>query len=142
LWRYPGQDPRQLSPAVLAYVGDAVYELYVRIYLIDKGLSKAKRLHEEASGLVRAAKQADFLHRLESVLSEEEKDVARRGRNSKTGHYPKSSGVVEYRLSTGFEALLGYLFLLRREDRIGQLLEYLFGAFDTIGDGEIKTSLD
>jgi ribonuclease-3 family protein len=111
-------------------VGDAVYELYVRVYLIKKGLTRVKKLHEEASGLVRAARQADFLHKLESQLSEEEKDVARRGRNSKTGHHPKSSGMVEYRLSTGFEALLGYLFLMRREERIGELLGHLFDKIE------------
>lgn len=110
---------------VLAYVGDAVCELYIRLYLIDKGLGKVNNLHKEAAKLVNASNQADFLQKAEHLLTEEEKQVAKRGRNAKTGHVPKNADVIEYKLSTGFEALLGYLFLLNREDRIKELLEYL-----------------
>lgn len=126
MWVYPEKDPREIPSLVLAYIGDAVFELYVRMYLVAKGGGKVKELHEEAAGLVRAASQAELLHRLESLLSEEEKEVVRRGRNAKSGSVPKNADVQDYRVSTGFEALLGYLFLVRRDERIQFLLEHLF----------------
>ena len=129
MWTYPQADPAGMPSLVLAYVGDAVYELYVRIFLINKGTGRVKKLHEKASFLVNAAKQADFLHRLEGILTEEEKSVAKRGRNAKGNGVPRNASVVDYRLSTGFEALIGYLFLLRREERIKELLEYLLGEY-------------
>lgn len=129
MWNYPQADPREIPSLVLAYVGDAVYELYVRTYLINKGTGKVKKLHEEASSLVNAARQSNFMHRLEEKLTDEEKSVAKRGRNAKGSHVPKSANPVDYRLSTGFEALIGYLFLLRREERIRELLEYLLEEY-------------
>lgn len=126
LWDYPSKEPREISSLVLAYIGDAVFELYVRMYLVAKGGAKVKDLHGEASHLVRATSQADFLQRLEPLLSEEERDVARRGRNAKSGSVPKNADIVVYRISTGFEALLGYLFLVHREERIRYLLDQLF----------------
>ena len=126
LWDYPDNDPKELSSLVLAYVGDAVFELYVRMYLVAKGGVKVKELHGQASNIVRATNQAGLLQRLDPLLSEEERDVARRGRNAKSGSVPKNADIVVYRISTGFEALLGYLFLTRQEERINFLLEYLF----------------
>ena len=126
LWTYPEKDPKELSPLVLAYVGDAVFELFVRSYLVAKGDSKVNTLHNEAAKLVRASSQADLLQRLDSLLSEEEKEIARRGRNAKSGSVPKNADVVIYRISTGFEALIGYLFLTRKEQRIIELMDYLF----------------
>jgi ribonuclease-3 family protein len=131
LWILPQVDSRELPALALAYIGDAVYELYVRGYLISKGIRKVQKLHEHASELVRASQQASFLKKLETMLTEEERDVARRGRNAKSGHIPKNAEMVEYRLSTGFEALLGYLFLQRRENRIKELIEYLFTVHET-----------
>jgi len=126
LWVYPNNDPKELSSLVLAYVGDAVFELYVRMYLVAKGGVRVKELNSEASSIVRATNQAGLLQRLEPLLTEEEKDVARRGRNAKSGSVPKNTDIVVYRISTGFEALLGYLFLAHQEERINYLLEYLF----------------
>lgn len=133
MWTYPQGDPREIPSLVLAYIGDAVYELYIRTFLLNKGTSRVQKLHGETSSFVNAAKQADFMHRLEDILTEEEKSVARRGRNAKGSHAPKHADIVAYRLSTGFEALLGYLFLLRRRDRIKQLLEYLLGGEENHG---------
>lgn len=133
LWTYPGTDPREMPSLVLAYIGDAVYELYVRMFLLKKGTGRVNKLHGEASSLVNASRQADFMRRLEEILTEEEKSIAKRGRNAKGSHAPKNADVVDYRLSTGFEALLGYLFLLRREERIKQLLEYLWGREENYG---------
>lgn len=125
MWIYPQGEPREMPSLVLAYVGDAVFELYIRLYLIDKGLVKVNNLHKEAAKIVKASNQADFLQKADHLLTDEEKQVARRGRNAKTGHVPKNADVIEYKLSTGFEALLGYLFLLKREDRIKELMDYL-----------------
>ncbi len=128
MWDNLETDPGELSSLALAYIGDAVYELYVRQYLIKKGYAKVGKLHKEAADLVNAGKQAQFLHELEPFLQEDERDVVRRGRNAKAGHLPKNAGLQEYKLSTGFEALLGYLYLARREERINELLMFVFKA--------------
>jgi ribonuclease-3 family protein len=133
VWGELRKNPKELPPLVLAYVGDAVYELYVRLHLVNKGMLKVDKLHHHATSLVKAVAtslvkavtQADFLHQLESVLTEEEKNVVRRGRNAKGAHVPKNVGVVEYRLSTGFEALIGYLFLSAQEQRLQEIISYL-----------------
>ncbi|MGI6145564.1 MAG: Mini-ribonuclease 3 [Peptococcia bacterium] len=125
MWGELRKNPKELPPLVLAYVGDAVYELYVRLHLVNKGMLKVDKLHHHATSLVKAVTQADFLHQLESVLTEEEKNVVRRGRNAKGAHVPKNVGVVEYRLSTGFEALIGYLFLSAQEQRLQEIISYL-----------------
>ena len=125
LWVYPKTDPAELPALVLAYIGDAVLELYVRTALVNKGLSKVQKLHKEASNQVRATSQARYLHELEHLLTPEETAVVKRGRNAKSGHAPKNTDVLDYRLSTGFEALFGHLFLTKNEKRIGELLEYL-----------------
>lgn len=132
MWIYPDSDPRQMPPLVLAYIGDAVYELYVRTYLLSREMGKVKGLHEKASALVRASRQADFLHRLDGLLTQEEKEVAKRGRNAKTASVPRGAQMTDYRLSTGFEALCGYLFLLKREDRISELLKQVFCEWETM----------
>ena len=127
-------EPEAMSPLALAYVGDAVYELYVRLLLVAQGSNKMKDLHRQAVSYVKAGTQAAFLRELEPMLTQEELDVVRWGRNAKSGHVPKSADVVEYRHSTGFEALIGYLYLKGSEERLlqiltklGQLIEYGHG---------------
>lgn len=126
MWVYPRDNPLEISSLVLAYIGDAVFELYIRMSLVAQGRSRVNDLHRQASEQVRAVNQAELLKRLEPLLNEEERDVARRGRNAKSGSLPKNVEMATYRISTGFEALLGYLFIARREDRIKDLLDYLF----------------
>ncbi|MDD2433507.1 MAG: ribonuclease III domain-containing protein [Clostridia bacterium] len=118
------RNPKELPPLVWAYVGDAVFEIYVRLHLVKQGLVKVDKLHGKASSLVNAVAQADFLQQLEDMLTEEEKYIVRRGRNTKS-HVPKNVGVNEYRLSTGFEALLGYLFLSEEKKRLEEIITYL-----------------
>ncbi|MDD2212058.1 MAG: ribonuclease III domain-containing protein [Clostridia bacterium] len=124
VWGNFAQNPKELPPLVWAYVGDAVFELYVRLHLVKQGLVKVDKLHSKASSLVNAVAQADFLHQLEDMLTEEETYIVRRGRNTKS-HVPKNVGVSEYRLSTGFEALIGYLFLSGAEMRLEEIITYL-----------------
>jgi len=119
-------NPKELPALVLAYIGDAVFELFVRQYLINQGMVKVDKLHHHATSLVKAVAQADFLHQLEGMLTEEEKNIVKRGRNAKGTHVPKNVGVIEYRLSTGFEALIGYLFLSEDEVRLQEIITYLF----------------
>ncbi|HHW07833.1 MAG TPA: Mini-ribonuclease 3 [Clostridia bacterium] len=117
--------PEELSPLVLAYIGDAVYELYVRLLLVAHSPGKMKDLHQKAVSFVKAGAQADILKEIEPMLSGEERDIVRWGRNAKSGHVPKSAQMVEYRYSTGFEALIGYLYLKGRYDRLSQLMRRL-----------------
>ena len=118
-------NPENLPPLVLAYVGDAVYELYVRCRLVASGLTRVGPLHQEAIKLVRATCQAQFLHQIEENLTEEEQRVMKRGRNAKSGHVPRSTEVVDYRWSTGLESIIGYLYLKRRYDRLQEILSRL-----------------
>jgi ribonuclease-3 family protein len=118
----PDIKPDELSPAVWAYIGDAVYELYIRCYLLNDGPAKTKNLHHEAIAMVRASFQAQLVSRIEPLLSEDELEILKRGRNVKSGHIPALTDVLTYRHSTAFEALIGYLFLQGERERLYQLL--------------------
>jgi len=116
----PNVHPRELSPLVLAYVGDAVFELYIRTKLAAYP-GKMHQLHRMAVKYVQASRQAEIIHAWEPDLTDDEKDVVRRGRNAKGGMSHRGD-VVEYRYSTGMEALLGYLYLSGQEGRLVELL--------------------
>lgn len=118
-------DPAQLPALTLAYVGDAVYELFVRRSILEKRGVKAHALHREAIKRVNAHAQASLLIKIKDELSEEEQAIARRGRNAKSGQVPKNAKVGEYRLATGLEALIGYLFLKGQGERIEELLAWM-----------------
>ncbi len=111
-----------LSPLQLAYVGDAVYELLVRTYLVKKGLA-VRKLHKTAIEYVKAEAQSDFIHALEDELTEEEKSFVKRGRNAKNNTVPKNADLMDYKYATGFETLIGYLFLIGEDERIFQLFD-------------------
>lgn len=116
----PGLNPNELSPLVLAYVGDAVFELYIRTKLASYP-AKMHKLHKNAVKYVQASSQAAIILAWEPDLTEEEKEVVRRGRNAKGG-VPRHGDVAEYRYSTGMEALLGYLYLNGQVERLLELL--------------------
>ncbi len=114
----PGIDKlNEYSALVLAYIGDAVFELIAREHTIASGPRKMKDIHHDTVDMVKAKNQAQAIRRLYEELSEEEKDIARRGRNAKSPS-PKHADVIEYRMSTGFEALLGYLYLKGDQERL------------------------
>lgn len=117
--------PNQYSALTLAYIGDCVYEMYVRSYLISDGDHKVNELHKKATKLVCAKAQALFFHRIEHLLTEEEQAAYHRGRNTKS-QVPKNAVLSDYRTATGVEALLGYLYLNNQNERISQLMTYLF----------------
>ncbi|MDD3614018.1 MAG: ribonuclease III domain-containing protein [Caldicoprobacterales bacterium] len=116
---------RLLNPLVLAFIGDTVYDLFIRTYLIYNHDLPVHQLHVKASGFVRAGSQSRTLHDIESFLTEDELNIVRRGRNAKSGTIPKNADVTEYRWATGLESLLGYLFLLGQEERICQLFDLI-----------------
>ena len=101
-----------MSPLVWAYVGDSVYELYIRMKLVNNTTLKPHKLHVEAVKFVKAKAQADHLQIIFDKLTDAEKEIVRRGRNTQNHHLPKNATVQEYMLSTAFEALIGYLYLI------------------------------
>lgn len=116
-----------LSGLSLAYIGDAVYEVYIREQLIKKGIEKPNHLHKTATKYVSAKAQAMLMKvMLESddFLTPEEKSVYKRGRNAKSVTSAKNTDIITYRVSTGFEALIGYLHLQQNEERLLQILEW------------------
>lgn len=113
---------RNLSPVVLAFVGDAVYSLYVREKLVLGTDFKTGTLQKLSSRQVSAKGQSELIERLLPALTEEEADIFRRGRNAKKSTRSKHASVGEYNRSTGFEALIGYLYLTGRHERIEELL--------------------
>lgn len=117
-------EARQLNPVVLAFVGDAVYSLYVRERLVRSGAGKASEFQRASSKIVSAEGQSEFLTVLEPLFTEEELDVYKRGRNAKKATKSKNASAVAYNRSTGFEAVIGYLYLTGKEERIQQLLSH------------------
>ena len=113
----------QMSPLVWAYVGDCVYELYIRTYLVDNTNLNPHKLHIESIKYVKAKAQAEFLEKIYNDLSIDEKDIVRRGRNANNHHLPKNSNVQEYMYSTAFEGLIGYLYLTKKYDRVKEIIE-------------------
>ncbi|MFC4304638.1 Mini-ribonuclease 3 [Cohnella boryungensis] len=115
-----------LSPIVLAYAGDAVFELYIRQRLIAGPNRKPHELHRAATGYVSAAAQARLLQVWMPLLDDEEADIVRRGRNSKSGQPPKNADPADYRHATALESLVGYLYYKGRKDRLEQLIDLAF----------------
>lgn len=118
------QDVNMLSPLTWAYVGDSVYELYIRTKLINETNLKPHKLHIEAIKFVKAKSQAELLQKIYGKLTDNEKDIVRRGRNAENHHLPKNSNVQEYMYATAFEALIGYLYLTKQNERIKEILEF------------------
>ena len=111
LFHLEDQDLRSYSPLTLAYIGDGVYELIIRTILVKKGNCPVKRLHKKASSLVKAGAQSAIMEVIEEKLTPEELSVYRRGRNAHSPTMAKHATMADYRRATGFEALMGYLYL-------------------------------
>lgn len=125
-------DEKQLNSLALAYMGDAVYEQYVRHHVLQSGKVKPHQLHREAKNYVSAKAQAMALHQLidDHFFTEEEQAVIKRGRNAKSGTIPKNTDVQTYRYSTGFEALIGYLYLSQDKHRLKEVVKMTFQIID------------
>ena len=116
------KDVRQIPALTLAYLGDAVYELVIRTMLVEQGTMHVSDLNKAAVGYVRAAAQKDLFKAVETMLDEEEMAAFKRGRNVKSNSCAKNASVTDYRIATGFEALVGYLYLNNRLDRVLELV--------------------
>ena len=114
-----------ISNLGLAHVGDGAYELMCRAYLCDQGGKTVLNLHKKAVELVKAPTQAKFAEKLKPILTEDEQDYFRRGKNTHTHGAPKSATAKEYALATGLETLFGALYLLGRRDRLNELFYYI-----------------
>jgi ribonuclease-3 family protein len=123
----PAKKPQLMSPVILAYVGDAVFELLIRQYLISLPNQKSHHIHREATKFVSAKGQKKILDRWQSHLTEEEADIVRRGRNAKSGTPPKNADLADYRLATALESLVGYLYYEGRIARINELIAIAIG---------------
>ena len=119
----PEEEINLLSPLTWAYIGDAIFELYVRTNLVNKTNLKPHKLHIEAINYVKAKAQAEFLKKIEEILTDEEKEIVRRGRNAQNHHLPKNSNVQEYMHATAFEALIGFLYLTKKYKRLEEILK-------------------
>ena len=131
-FKIESKDIRTYSPLTLAYIGDAVFEIIIRSILVNKGNTSVNKLHKRASDIVKAGTQAKLAELLKDSFTEEESDVFKRGRNSKPHTKAKNASVMEYLEATGFEALIGYLYLTDNMDR----------ACDLVALGIEKAELD
>lgn len=111
-------DMKSYSPLTLAYIGDAAYELVIRTMVVEKGNRQANQLHKLTTSYVKAQAQAAMIEALEPDLTEEELAVYKRGRNAKSYTSAKNASILDYRKATGLEALIGYLYLAGREERV------------------------
>lgn len=115
-------DLREYSPLVLAYIGDDIYDLVIRTILVKKQNCQVQKLHKRASALVKAQKQAEMAEKLMPQLTEDEIRIYKRGRNAKSYSKAKNASTLDYRKATGFEALMGYLYLKKDMKRIIDLV--------------------
>lgn len=120
-------DVRMINVITLAYLGDAIYEVYIRENLIKSGLVKVEELQRRATFYVSAKGQARILQELtsEGKLSDDEIEIVKRGRNYKRSTHPKNTDILTYKLSTGFETLIGYLYMANKIDRLNEILRYI-----------------
>lgn len=116
---------QNLSPLVLAYVGDAIFEIFVRTHLIGNGEVKVGQLHKKSIAFVKAKSQAEFVRNIADDLTAEEAEIIRRGRNIRPASPPKNADIMDYRYATGFEALIGYLYLKGSHERLLEILELI-----------------
>ncbi|MBQ1812608.1 MAG: Mini-ribonuclease 3 [Bacilli bacterium] len=118
-----------INPLVLAYIGDAVYELEIRKRLVENKINKVNELQKECTKYVSARGQASYMEKFinSSLLNEDELDIYKRARNSKVNSHPSNTDIITYKVATGFEALIGYLYLLNDMDKINKIIDYIMG---------------
>lgn len=119
----------EINVLVLAYLGDAIYENYIREFLIYKGISNVNNLQKESIMYVSAKRQAYYLTKMmdDKFLTEEEISIVKRARNYKTTSHPKNCDIITYKYATGLEALIGYLKLSKKTERIDEIMNFIFG---------------
>ncbi|HIX28538.1 MAG TPA: ribonuclease III [Candidatus Blautia stercoravium] len=123
LFQLEDTDIRTYSPLTLAYIGDAIYELVIRTILVEKGNTQVNKLNQRANRLVKASAQSEMIEKLKPHLTEDEMAVFKRGRNAKSYTMAKNATMSDYRRATGFEALMGYLYLTEQWERMLELIK-------------------
>lgn len=123
-------DVNLINIMALAYLGDAIYEVYIREHLIKTGIAKVEELQKEAVKYVSAKSQAKILDNLieNNILNDMEIDVVKRGRNYKRTSHPRNTDIMTYKRSSGFEALIGYLYMDNQRDRLNEIMNYILGG--------------
>lgn len=121
--KYTKSELAAVKPLALAFVGDCVYELYIRNYLISEKYKDVNELHVKSIFYVKAKAQAYILHILEEELTDDEREIVRRGRNAHPHTVPKNASVADYRYATAFETLIGYLYMLGENERLDYILQ-------------------
>ncbi|WMJ90694.1 ribonuclease III domain-containing protein [Anaerocolumna sp. MB42-C2] len=119
----PDTDLKTYSPLTLAFIGDVVYDLIIRTLVVENGNAPVNKLHKKVSNLVKAPAQMELFHQIEDKLTEEELAIFKRGRNAKSFTSAKNASITEYRIATGFEALIGYLYLNNEFTRILEIIK-------------------
>lgn len=128
--RFTKEEARALSPLVLAFVGDAVYEVLIRIYLVDLNKDMCvNKLHKRAVDFVKANSQSELIKNIQQYFNEDEMSIYKRGRNAK-GRIPKSSTVQDYRMATGFEAVIGFLYITKEDERLREIFNIILELHD------------
>ena len=115
-------DPRQISPLSLAYIGDAVYEVYIRSYIMKDMNMPVSKLHKAATRFVSATSQAQIVKSISDTFTDEETSVYKRGRNAHSYTSAKNADIVDYRMATGLEALIGYLYIKKETQRLEEII--------------------
>lgn len=116
-------DIKSYSPLILAYIGDAVYEIIIRTIVVSEGNTQVNKMHKKSSNLVKAEAQANIIKAIMDDLSEEELATYKRGRNAKSYTSAKNASISDYRMATGFEALIGYLYLTGQTERMTEIVK-------------------
>lgn len=130
-------DPHMYSPLTLAYIGDCVYDLMIKTLVVHQGNRQVQKLHRETSRLVQASSQSRMMRVLQEQLTEEEHSVYKRGRNAKSVSPAKNQSITDYRRATGFEALMGYLYLKKEYQRMTELVKNGLAALEAPETEEI-----
>jgi ribonuclease III family protein len=121
--KFTVQEAKQLNPLVLAFVGDAIYEVFIRTQLVDRNRDMSvHKLHVKAISFVKANAQSEFMKIIKEKITVEEHAIFKRGRNAKSGTIPKNADVQDYKEATGFEALMGFLYVTEQTERLNYLL--------------------
>ncbi|MBE5820957.1 MAG: Mini-ribonuclease 3 [Clostridiales bacterium] len=127
---YNEMEINTMSPLIWAYIGDSVYEIFIREKMIEKGIPNNTKLHIETIKYVKAHAQSEILKMLTDFLTEYEHTIVKRGRNANSNTIPKHADVIEYKNATAFEGLIGYLFLTGKYERILEILNYVYENYN------------
>lgn len=134
-------DMKTYSPLTLAYIGDSIYDLIIRTLVVCQGNCPANKLHKRTSALVKASAQAEMIEKIMPLLTEEEKQIYKRGRNAKSYTMAKNASMLDYRKATGFETLMGYLYLENQMHRMIDLVKEGIRNLENV-DSNVKNKLN